>query len=130
MHKGLLIVLLLGFTACRPPEATQTTSSNETQTITVTIAPVTTPRIGETPIIVTVQDGETPVTDATVEVTGDMTHACMVPVISSAELTENGSYQTTDFSFTMAGDWILTADVRLPGGERLQAERALNVPAQ
>lgn len=130
MHKGLLILLLLGFTACRPPDATQSTSSNETQTVIVTIAPVTTPRIGETPVIVTVQDGGTPITDATVEVTGDMTHAGMVPVISSAQHTENGSYETTDFSFTMAGDWILTADVRLPGGERLQAERALNVPAQ
>jgi hypothetical protein len=129
MIKILLSLLLLGLAACRPPDTTRTLSNGQSQGITVAIAPVSSPRIGEMPITVTVRHGDTPITDATVEVTGDMTHAGMVPVISSTQLTEDGSYQTTEFSFTMAGDWILIAEVRLPSGERLQAERPVNVPA-
>jgi hypothetical protein len=42
-----------------------------------------------------------------------MTHAGMEPVITEATATENGLYQTEDFAFTMAGDWILQAEVTL-----------------
>ena len=70
------------------------------------------------------------VSGATVEVTGDMTHAGMVPVITEASESEPGLYRADDFEFTMAGDWIITAEVELPDGSKEMAETSLTVPGQ
>lgn len=123
--RALLVILCLSLAACRPPEANR--SSGSSSPLSITITPPEAPRLGEATILVTVREGDALITDAVVEVTGDMTHAGMVPVISATELREDGSYQTTDFRFTMAGDWVLIAEVTLPSGERLQAERFLTV---
>ena len=68
-------------------------------------------------------DGK-PVDDAQVQVRGDMTHA-MPPVLSEAKRVGAGRYATEDFRFTMAGDWVITAEVTLANGEKV--ERTLKV---
>lgn len=70
-----------------------------------------------------------PVTDATVQVEGDMNHAGMVPVIGEpvadeADGAADGFYHIP-FQFTMMGDWILTVVVERADGTRL--ERQLNL---
>jgi hypothetical protein len=67
---------------------------------------------------------------AQVEVTGDMTHAGMMPVIATATETEPGLYQTEDFAFTMAGDWILSAEIELPDGGTSSTEASVSVAAR
>jgi len=61
-----------------------------------------------------------PVDGARVSVRGDMNHAGMKPVISEARDLGGGLYRTEDFRFTMGGDWIITAEVTLPDGKKLE----------
>ena len=61
-----------------------------------------------------------PVTDVTVSVEGNMTHAGMIPVLSEsvwdgADGSEDGAY-TIPFEFTMFGDWIITAKIEQRDG--------------
>lgn len=87
------------------------------------------PTVGDATVVVyLLEDGEG-VSGAQVEVTGNMTHAGMTPVIATAAETEPGLYQTEDFRFTMAGDWILTAEIDLPGGEEATTESSVSVAA-
>ncbi len=56
-----------------------------------------------------------PITDATVELEGNMNHAGMVPVFAEPVTDEadgavDGLYQVP-FAFTMFGDWIITVKV-------------------
>ena len=71
--------------------------------------------VGEATLVVTVtnEDGD-PVTDASIEVRGDMDHAGMVPVIRE-DITDNedGVYRIP-FEWTMGGDWIVVVEVTLP----------------
>jgi hypothetical protein len=85
------------------------------------------PRTGPATIEVEVRLDGTPVDGATVRVTGDMTHAGMVPVVDHAVRVEPGLYRTESFAFTMAGDWILTVDVTYPDGVSRQVEVAVSV---
>lgn len=70
------------------------------------------------------EDGA-PVDKAEVVVRGDMNHAGMKPVIAQTKNVASGKYLTEDFRFTMAGDWIVTAQVTLPNGEK--AEKAIDI---
>ena len=81
-----------------------------------------------TVLVYVLEDGEG-VTGAEVEVTGDMTHAGMAPVIAEAVETEPGLYRTESFEFTMGGDWILTAEIAMPDGSTATTQTALTVPA-
>ncbi len=83
-------------------------------------------QIGPATVEVTVRASDgTPIDDAEVVVRGDMGHAGMKPVLARSRSAGGGRYLAEDFHFTMAGDWVLTAEVALPGGER--AERTLKV---
>lgn len=70
------------------------------------------------------EDGA-PVDKAEVVVRGDMNHAGMNPVIAQTKNVASGKYLTEDFRFTMAGDWIVTAQVTLPNGEK--AEKTIDI---
>lgn len=87
-------------------------------------------RLGQAPVQVSLREGGQAVTGASVRVTGDMAHAGMVPVIRQAEESAPGDYLASDFEFTMAGDWILTADITLPGGGREMGELRVTVPGR
>ncbi|MCL4532478.1 MAG: FixH family protein [Actinobacteria bacterium] len=81
--------------------------------------------VGPATVEVTVRTAEgQPIDDARALVRGDMTHA-MPPVLSEAKRVGAGRYATEDFRFTMAGDWVITAEVTLANGEKV--ERTLKV---
>jgi hypothetical protein len=83
--------------------------------------------VGPAPLTIHLErDGEA-VRGAEVEVTGDMTHAGMVPVVVQAEERADGSYRAEAFAFDMAGDWIVTVEARLEDGSRVLGEAAATV---
>jgi len=103
-------VVLLALAACRGA----TTSPGVSVTCDVAPRP---PAIG-TPATVTVtvaEDGKTPIAGATVRVEGNMSHPGMEPVFVDAREVAPGRY-SAPFAFTMAGDWILSVDAKLPSG--------------
>ena len=85
------------------------------------------PEVGTTTLRVYLLEENEAVEGADVEITGTMTHAGMVPVIEAAEESEPGLYVADGFDFTMAGDWILTADATLPDGDTLREEATVTV---
>lgn len=123
MRVVMIFALLLVLAACRP---TQQQANGSGLQIVVTAQ--NTPSLGTTPLTVQIRrDGE-PISGAEVRITGDMTHAGMIPVLRDTVETEPGLYRADDFEFTMAGDWIVTADVILPGGDRASGELRTTVP--
>ncbi len=88
------------------------------------------PALGEAKVRVYVLENNEGVSGATVEVTGDMTHAGMAPVTATAKEVGAGLYETEGFEFTMAGDWLLTSEVVYPDGTEVEDTTALSVPGQ
>ncbi len=68
-------------------------------------------------------DGADPVT-----LRGDMNHAGMRPVLARATGMGDGQY-TTDFEWTMAGDWTVTVEATLPDGRVKRATFPFTVAA-
>lgn len=132
----LTIVLILAISSCKPkaPDAsstTTTTRSSQSQAddaVRIRTELVGDAALGAATVNVYLLEGGEGITGASVEVTGDMTHAGMIPVISQAQEVEAGLYQTQDFEFTMAGDWFLITEVELASGEKLQQQIDLIVP--
>lgn len=86
----------------------------------------TPPVVGPTRVIITLTDPEgRPLQEARVHLEGTMTHAGMGVVRERAEHEADGRYVVDDFTFTMAGDWVLTARIQLPDGT--EATRDLQV---
>lgn len=77
-------------------------------------------RGGDAEVTVTLADGNgSPITDATVEVTGDMAHEGMMPISGTGEHATNGQY-VVPLRWTMAGDWIVTVKVTLADGRQFE----------
>jgi hypothetical protein len=84
------------------------------------------PRLGPAVISITLTDaGGQPISGATVELEGNMSHAGMVPVFAQATEIAPGRYQA-DLEFTMGGDWFILVRAELPDGRSL--ERTIDVP--
>lgn len=88
------------------------------------------PRLGEGEVRIYLLDENDGISGAQASVTGDMTHAGMVPVVAEADELEPGLYATQGFEFTMAGDWLVTAQAELPDGSRAVGELAVTVPGE
>ena len=139
MRLCLFFLLTLSLVACRPPAEE---AAGDAGAISSEGAPPATeglqgrvetesePQLGEVPVLVYLLENGEGVSGAEIEITGDMTHAGMVPVIVSATETEPGIYRADDFEFTMAGDWIISADVELADGTKQQLETTLSVPGR
>jgi hypothetical protein len=123
----LLLVML--FAACRGDGQASTTSSSSTTATgpTVNVALADAPKLGDATINVQVQQGDKGVSGATVKVTGSMSMAGMAPVTSTATEKKPGLYVTQGFHFTMAGAWVITADVTLPNGHKVSQDLKVNV---
>jgi hypothetical protein len=126
--RAALLALTLSLTtpillvACRPP-AERTDASRP-----VEVTLLTTPaRVGPAAIEVRLSVDGAPVDGASVRVVGDMTHAGMVPVVADAVGLGGGIYRTEGFAFDMAGDWVITADVRYPDAVTRQGSLAVAV---
>jgi acetylornithine deacetylase/succinyl-diaminopimelate desuccinylase-like protein len=125
-----VLLLLVALTACRPPDAggAGTSGQGGEDGVRVRLELAGEPQLGEALVVVYLLDGREGVSGAQVSVTGDMTHAGMVPVVAGAVEVEPGLYRAEDFTFTMAGDWVITAEIRLPDGTRLMDELRVTVP--
>ena len=62
---------------------------------------------------------------AQVNLEGNMSHAGMRPVFSEAKEIEPGLYRAP-IEFTMAGDWVLTIHITLPGGRQVERQVEVN----
>ena len=126
LRWALVALLLVALAACRPPA--DRTSGSGTVSGDVTVELLTRPaRVGPAAIEVRVRRDDAPASGASVRVTGDMTHAGMVPIVAEAPEVEAGRYRSDGFAFDMAGDWILTVDVTYADGERDQGTLAVSV---
>jgi hypothetical protein len=93
----------------------------------VAISP-TPPAVGPARLIITLEDSAgAPVEGARIVVEGNMSHAGMVPVLDTAVAEEPGRYGISDFTFTMAGDWVLSLEAILPDGRTVRTSRGTNV---
>ena len=130
--RYLAILLFFLLTACRPPEPSAANTEEgvgNADGVRVSLELPQKPAVGPAPVRVYVLGSDNQaVTGASVSVTGTMTHAGMEPVIAEARPTENGLYQTQDFTFTMAGDWIVQTEVTLPDGSEARDELSVTVP--
>ena len=120
-----LICIIL--TSCQPPkDRSGSTSSNSK--VDVIIQPASEPTLGITPMIVKVYKDNAPTDVAAVKITGDKTHAGKIPVIRTAKKILTGQYRADTFEFTMAGDWVITAEIELMGGDKAQGTLKIAVP--
>jgi hypothetical protein len=113
-NKRLLFILLMAiFSLAGCQRASQ---QNDTADFEMSLFSQST-QVGETVLVVTLTEADgTPITNATLIVRGDMTHAGMAPVLRDG-ITENkdGVYEIP-FEWTMGGDWVVTVDATLPDG--------------
>lgn len=143
--KYLVLILLISLflSACKAPNNSQSSSTSSSSTTTSSTPSATSleglkirtelsgdPALGAAKLNVYVLNDGEGVTGAEVKVTGDMTHAGMVPVLASTTEVEQGLYASEGFEFTMAGDWIVTTEVELPSGEKGMDELKLTIPSQ
>lgn len=110
--SGILSLLLLAGCRGEAPEG------NSGFVMDVGISP-TPPGVGPARLIVTLEDtAGNPVSGASIAVEGNMSHAGMAPVLDTAvSLPAPGQYLVEDFTFTMAGDWILSLEATIPDGQ-------------
>jgi hypothetical protein len=118
LRLSLAALLILVLTSCKPPEDQLGSSSRLPDGIQVSIELGADRVIGVNPLTVNVLADGIGVSGASGTVTGDMTHAGMIPVIRTANEQEPGRYLAADFEFDMGGDWFVTADITLPDGTR------------
>ena len=84
------------------------------------------PQLGPATVTVTLTDsGGAPISGASVELEGNMSHAGMVPVLGRAAEVAPGRYQA-ELEFTMAGDWFILVRAELPDGRSM--ERVIDIP--
>jgi hypothetical protein len=121
---SLSLILAFLLIACRPPDGGTRGAATD---VGITVDLPDDPVVGPAPLTIHLERDGVPLRGAEVEVTGDMTHAGMVPVVARAEERADGSYRADDFVFDMAGDWIVTVEARLEDGSRVLAEAAATV---
>ncbi|MGW8264940.1 MAG: FixH family protein [Longimicrobiales bacterium] len=119
----LLLLPLLAFTGCRGDEQ----PGDPGLLLEVGISP-TPPGVGPARLIITLRDTlGVPLEGAEIQVEGNMSHAGMTPVTGTAVARGQGLYSIPDFTFTMAGDWILMVTATLPDGRWTQLRVPTNV---
>ena len=129
----LSLTLLVGLlSACRGPTSDAADGGSSASTASadgpaIRLELPEDPAVGAATVRVYLLEGTAGVEGAEVEITGTMTHAGMVPVIRTAARAEPGLYVADDFEFTMAGDWIVTAEAALPDGKELDEEAVVTV---
>lgn len=112
---AFLVVALMG---CAPAPPQTASEAGINMSIMVMPDP---PAVGETMLMITVTDeAGNPISDATLNVQGDMTHAGMVPVIRNDVSGANEGVYAVPFEWSMAGDWIVTVVAELADGREVE----------
>lgn len=112
------LLLLVGAGACSRGDESEGSDDGLQVTLEVTPQP---PAIGPAQLVITIEDdaGE-PVSGASLELEGNMSHAGMQPVFVEASEDGPGRYVSEGFEFTMGGDWIITISGTLVDGSELR----------
>jgi YtkA-like len=111
---ALSLILMLILVACRQEEPTPTT--DEDINIDIAFEPAELFVTDDSTVIITLTDNTgQAIEDAIVNVRGDMSHAGMTPVLREITDSSEGVY-TSDYEWTMAGDWNVEIVVTLPDG--------------
>jgi hypothetical protein len=124
---SVLFGVFLVLTACRPPNASSSGSTNLPEGVQVQIELGDNPMTGNLPVSVFILKDNQGVSGAKVEVTGNMTHAGMKPVIVKAKESEAGLYLADPFVIEMPGDAVITTDITLSDGTKFTVNKALTV---
>ena len=124
---SLCFCLIFALAACKPPNKNQQSDSDS---VLIDLRLRAAPSLGAADVEVLITEDGQAVSGAQVELVGDMTHAGMIPVLSSTQDVGGGLYQSEGFEFTMAGDWIISAEVVLPDGDKQLAELKVTVPSR
>ncbi|HMM41228.1 MAG TPA: FixH family protein [Thermomicrobiales bacterium] len=115
---GFILLLIIVLTGCGGRDDASG-SGNVTARIMLHPAPAV---VGPARVEMRLTDrSNAPVTGATVQVEGTMSHAGMAPVIRDAVETADGQYTVDDFAFTMAGDWVLIVSGTTGAGAPIKA---------
>ena len=128
MYKTLVllataVVLLLGSGCGR--ESRNASSSNAQINLTAIPFPAA---MGQTRLVIQVTDlAGQPISDATLSIKGDMTHAGMVPVLAEVQGGDEDGYYNVPFEWTMAGDWVVTVEATLNDGTRAKERFDISV---
>lgn len=86
--------------------------------------------VGESELLVSLaEEAGEPISGAALSARGDMTHAGMTPVFGEAVESEPGRYRIP-FEWTMAGDWIVTIQAKLPSGESIERQFDVRVASE
>jgi uncharacterized protein YaiI (UPF0178 family) len=85
------------------------------------------PMTGNLPVSVFILKDNAAVSGATVEVTANMTHAGMEPVIVTAKESDAGLYVADPFVIEMPGDTVVTTDITLSDGTKFSVDKAFTV---
>ncbi len=118
------VLLLLLLVACKPPVDGESISGGLPEGTTAEFILEAPARVGPVPVRLELSGtGEV----EQVTITGDMTHAGMIPVIREAVEVEPGSWRAGDFEFHMGGDWFLLAEVSLADGTAFEVTLPVNV---
>lgn len=112
MTRFCLLVLMMGLlvAGCRQTD----TPTQQLIQIDLTITPDTTSGDAVAVVMLTDSNGQ-PISDATVSLRGDMTHAGMTPVLREAGAGVAGRYELA-YEWTMGGDWLVEVTVTLADG--------------
>jgi hypothetical protein len=122
LQKSLFVFLglILLITACGRIQQSQT-AADVGVTLEMTIEPEQ-PMVGPAYLIFTLTDKQgNPINDAALKVEGNMTHAGMVPVLAQTNAGQQGRY-TVPFEWSMRGDWLVTVEVTLAGGQKFSRQ--------
>ena len=121
-----IFCLLFLLAACRPPNSSAS-SSTPPEGVQVQVEVGDNPMTGNLPVSVFILQNNEGVSGATVEVTANMTHAGMEPVIVTAKENEAGLYVADPFVIEMPGDTVVTTDVTLSDGTKFSVDKAFTV---
>ena len=115
-HVVVSALLLFTLIACRPPADGSSSTTGMPSGMQANIELAGPAEVGPVPVRLQLSSSTGEPEVSSVTITGDMTHAGMVPVIVQAVEESPGTWLAADFSFNMGGDWFLLADVELADG--------------
>lgn len=124
---GIGIALLIG--ACSPQATT-----NADNDLKITLLPAPEGIEGTAITVLLADSAGAPITDATVSLEGNMSHAGMAPISAAgvqdaADGQTDGSYQVP-FQFDMLGDWIISVAVERADGSTVQKDIDVGVTSE
>jgi len=116
-----LVLLLLTLAACKRGGSSDLPDIG----LTLEIDP-SPPAVGLAMLTLTLTDANgQPISDAKLDIEGNMSHAGMTPVFSQATPFEAGKYRAP-LELTMGGDWFVLVKTTLPNGRTF--ERQIDLP--